>query len=96
MNASNLRTRTTIEIRLSGTQFIESVLPYCKEELLTSDIHSEFCKAFKKDSASVVKYNQLAIKTFMASVLDFRYSDDMIRAIVELCITKAIIIDCQL
>ena len=96
MNASNLRTRSTIEIRLSGTQFIEAVLPYCKEELLTSDVHNAFCKAFKKDSASIVKYNQVAIRNFMASVLDFGYSDDMIRAIVELCITKAIIIDCQL
>lgn len=96
MLASRIVTRSTIVVRLSGSILIDTVLPYCKPDMLTSELHEEFTKAFHKDSFSIVKYNQIALKQFFAHVLDFNTSDDFIKAVIEMCITKAIIIDCEL
>lgn len=96
MLATRIVTRSTIVVRLSGAILIDTVLPYCKSDMLTSEVHEEFVKAFHKDSYSIVKYNQVALKQFFAHVLDFNTSDDFIKAVIEMCITKAIIIDCEL
>ena len=96
MLATRIVTRSTIIVRLSGSILIDTVLPYCKPDMLTSEVHEEFVKAFNKDSFSIVKYNQVALKQFFAHVLDFNTSDEFIKAVIEMCITKAIIIDCEL
>ena len=96
MLATRIVTRSSIIVSLSGAILIDTVLPYCKPDMLTSEVHEEFVKAFNKDSFSIVKYNQIALKQFFAHVLDFNTSDDFIKAVIEMCITKAIIIDCEL
>lgn len=96
MLATRLVTRSSIIVSLSGTILIDTVLPYCKADMLTSELHEEFVKAFKKDSFSIVKYNQVALKQFFSRVLDLEASDDFIKTVIEMCITKAIIIDCEL
>lgn len=96
MMASSIVTRSSIIVRLSGAILIDSVLPYCKPDMLTSEVHEEFVKAFHKDSYSIVKYNQVALKQFFSRVLDLSATDDFIKAVIEMCITKAIIIDCEL
>lgn len=96
MLATRIYTRSTIVVRLSGVILIDTVLPYCREDLLTSEVHEQFVKAFKKDSHSIVKYNQVALKQFFSRVLDLNTSSDFIKAVIEMCITKAIIIDCEL
>ena len=96
MLATRIVTRSTIIVRLSGSILIDTVLPYCKPDMLTSEVHEEFVKAFNKDSFSIVKYNQVSLKQFFAHVLDFNTSDEFIKAVIEMCITKAIVIDCEL
>lgn len=96
MLATRIVTRSTIVVRLSGSILIDTVLPYCKSDMLTSEVHDEFVKAFHKDSYSIVKYNQVALKQFFSRVLDLSATDDFIKAVIEMCITKAIIIDCEL
>ena len=96
MLATRILTRSSIIVSLSGAIIIDTVLPYCKPDMLTSEVHEEFAKAFKKDSFSIVKYNQVALKQFFSRVLDLKASDEFIKAVIEMCITKAIIIDCEL
>ena len=96
MLATRIVTTSSIVVRLSGAILIDTVLPYCREDMLTSEVHEEFIKAFKKDSYSIVKYNQVALKQFFSRVLDLNMSKDFIKAVIEMCITKAIIIDCEL
>jgi len=96
MLATRLVTRSSIIVSLSGPILIGTVLPYCKPDMLTSEVHDEFAKAFKKDSYSIVKYNQVALKQFFSRVLDLEASDVFIKAVIEMSITKAIIIDCEL
>ena len=96
MTATRIITRSSIVVGLSGSILIDTVLPYCKSDMLTSEVHEEFIKAFKKDSFSIVKYNQEALKKFFSRVLDLNTSNDFIKAVIEMCITKAIIIDCEL
>ena len=96
MLATRIVTTSSIVVRLSGAILIDTVLPYCKPDLLTSEVHEEFINAFKKDSYSIVKYNQVALKQFFSRVLDLNMSKDFIKAVIEMCITKAIIIDCEL
>lgn len=96
MLATRIVTTSSIVVRLSGAILIDTVLPYCRENMLTSEVHEEFVKAFKKDSYSIVKYNQVALKQFFSRVLDLNTSTDFIKAVIEMCITKAIIIDCEL
>lgn len=96
MVATRIITLSSIVVGLSGPILIDTVLPYCKSDMLTSEVHNEFVNAFHKDSNSIVKYNQVALKQFFSRVLELNVSDDFIKAIIEMCITKAIIIDCEL
>lgn len=96
MTATRLVNTSNITLRLSGAILIDNVLPYCKEELLTSEVHEEFTKAFKKDSNSIVKYNQLALKYFLARVLNLDYQKDFLQSVIEMCVTRSIIVDCEL
>lgn len=96
MLASKLMNLSNITIRISGALLIDNVLPYCKKNLLTSEVYEEFVNAFNKDVNCIIKYNQVQLKKFFAKVLDMSYPDDMLQAIIELCITRAIIIDCAL
>lgn len=96
MLAQRIVTASSIVLRLSGSILIDTVLPYCKSDMLTSEVHEEFIKDFHKDSSSIVKYNQVALKQFFSRVLDLSATDDFIKAVIEMCITKAIIIDCEL
>lgn len=96
MLASKLTNFSNITIRLSGALLVDNVFPYCNKNLLTSEIYDEFVNAFNKDVNCIVKYNQVQLKKFFAKVLDLSYPDDMLQAIIELCITRAIVIDCQL
>ena len=96
MTATRIATISTIKVSLSGAILIDTVLPYCKPDLLTSEVHEEFVKAFKKDSYSIVKYNQAPLRQFFSRVLDLETSDDFIKSVIEMCVTKAIIIDCEL
>lgn len=96
MVTQRIVTESSIVVRLSGAILIDTVLPYCRADMLTSEVHEEFVKAFHKDSYSIVKYNQVSLKQFFSRVLDLSASDDFIKAVIEMCITKAIIIDCEL
>lgn len=96
MLATRILSRGNIVILIDGQSLINNVLPFCKQELLISEIHDEFCKAFKKKNVCIAKYNQIALKEFFIKVLNMDCTEDYLKSVVEMCITRSIIIDCDL
>ena len=84
----------SIEFKIDTQTFIRTILPYCKENLLTSELHDFLAKYMKCDCGQIIKYNQEGIKRFLIKVLDFNaYTVKQIKDIIEIALNKSIIFD---
>ena len=84
----------SIEFKIDTQTFITSILPFCKENLLTSELYDFLSKYMNCDCGQIIKYNQEGIKRFLIKVLNFeKYTVKQIKDIIEIALNKSIIID---
>ena len=84
----------SIEFKIDTQTFITAILPFCKENLLTSELYDFLSKYMNCDCGQIIKYNQDGIKRFLIKVLDFNvYTVKQIKDIIEIALNKSIIID---
>lgn len=84
----------SIEFKIDTQTFITAILPFCKENLLTSELYDFLSKYMNCDCGQIIKYNQDGIKRFLIKVLDFdAYTVKQIKDIIEIALNKSIIID---
>ena len=83
-----------IEFKIDTQTFITTILPFCKQDLLTSEVYDFLAKYLKCDCGQIIKYNQEGIKLFLIRVLDFNaYTVKQIKDIIEIALNKSIIFD---
>ena len=84
----------SIEFKIDTQTFITAILPFCKENLLTSELYEFLAKYMNCDCGQIIKYNQEGIKRFLIKVLNFeKYTVKQIKDIIEIALNKSIIID---
>ena len=84
----------SIEIKINTQTFITTILPFCKQDLLTSEVYDFLAKYLNCDCGQIIKYNQDGIKRFLIKVLDFdAYNVKQIKDIIEIALNKSIIFD---
>ena len=84
----------SIEIKINTQTFITTILPFCKQDLLTSELYEFLAKYMNCDCGQIIKYNQDGIKRFLIKVLDFdAYTVKQIKDIIEIALNKSIIFD---
>lgn len=84
----------SIEFKIDTQTFIRTILSFCKQDLLTSEVYEFLAKYLKCDCGQIIKYNQEGIKKFLIKVLDFdAYTLKQIKDIIEIALNKSIIID---
>lgn len=84
----------SIEIKMNTQTFITTILPFCKQNLLTSEVYDFLVKYLNCDCGQIIKYNQDGIKRFLIKVLDFdAYTVKQIKDIIEIALNKSIIFD---
>ena len=84
----------SIEIKMDTQTFIRTILPFCKQNLLTSEVYEFLAKYLNCDCGQIIKYNQDGIKRFLIKVLDFdAYTVKEIKDIIEIALNKSIIFD---
>ena len=84
----------SVEFKIDTQTFILSILPFCKQDLLTSELYEFLAKYMNCDCGQIIKYNQDGIKRFLIKVLDFdAYNVKQIKDIIEIALNKSIIID---
>lgn len=84
----------SIEIKINTQTFITTILPFCKQDLLTSDVYDFLAKYLNCDCGQIIKYNQDGLKRFLIKVLDFdAYTVKQIKDIIEIALNKSIIFD---
>lgn len=83
-----------IEIKINTQTFITTILPFCKQNLFTSQVYDFLAKYLKCDCGQIIKYNQDGIKRFLIKVLDFEsYTVKQIKDIIEIALNKSVIFD---
>ena len=94
ISAWDLYKVVSIEFKIDTQTFIASILPFCKQDLLTSELYEFLAKYMNCDCGQIIKYNQDGIKRFLIKVLDFdAYTVKQIKDIIEIALNKSIIID---
>ena len=94
ISAWDLYKVVSIEIKFNTQTFITTILPFCKQDLLTSDVYEFLAKYMNCDCGQIIKYNQDGIKRFLIKVLDFdAYTVKQIKDIIEIALNKSIIFD---
>ena len=84
----------SIEIKMDTQTFIRTILPFCKQNLLTSEVYEFLAKYLNCDCGQIIKYNQDGIKRFLIKVLDFdEYTVKQIKDIIEIALNKSILFD---
>lgn len=84
----------SIEFKIDTQTFITAILPFCKQNLLTSELYDFLAKYMNCDCGQIIKYNQDGIKRFLIKVLNFdAYTVKQIKDIIEIALNKSIIID---
>lgn len=84
----------SIELKIDTQTFIRTLLPFCKQDLLTSNVYDFLAKYMNCECGQIIKYNQEGIKRFLIKVLDFNlYTVKQIKDIIEIALNKSIIID---
>lgn len=84
----------SIEFKINTQTFITTILPFCKQNLLTSEVYEFLAKYLNCDCGQIIKYNQDGIKRFLIKVLDFdAYTFKQIKDIIEIALNKSIIFD---
>lgn len=84
----------SIEIKIDTQTFIRTILPFCKQNLLTSEVYEFLAKYLNCDCGQIIKYNQDGIKRFLIKVLDFdTYTVKQIKDIIEIALNKSILFD---
>lgn len=84
----------SIEIKMDTQTFIRTILPFCKQNLLTSEVYDFLAKYLNCDCGQIIKYNQDGIKRFLIKVLDFEeYTVKQIKDIIEIALNKSVIFD---
>ena len=83
-----------IEIKINTQTFVTTILPFCKQDLLISEVYDFLRKFINSDCGQIIKYNQEGIKLFLIKVLDFdTYTVKQIKDIIEIALNKSIIFD---
>ena len=83
-----------IELKIDTQTFIRTILPFCKQDMLTSEIYEFLAKYLNCDCGQIIKYNQDGLKRFLIKVLDFEaYTVKQIKDIIEIALNKSIIFD---
>lgn len=94
ISAWDLYKVVSIEIKINTQTFITTILPFCKQDLLTSDVYDFLANYMKCDCGRIIKYNQDGIKRFLIKVLDFdSYNVKQIKDIIEIALNKSVIFD---
>ena len=94
ISAWDLYKVVSIEIKINTQTFITTILPFCKQNLLTSEVYDFLAKYLNCDCGQIIKYNQDGIKRFLIKVLDFdAYTVKQIKDIIEIALNKSIIFD---
>lgn len=84
----------SIEFKIDTQTFIRTILPFCKQNLLTSEVYEFLAKYLNCDCGQIIKYNQDGIKRFLIKVLDFdTYTVKQIKDIIEIALNKSILFD---
>lgn len=94
ISAWDLYKVVSIEFKIDTQTFIRTILPFCKQDLMTSEVYEFLAKYMNCDCGQIIKYNQDGIKRFLIKVLDFEvYNVKQIKDIIEIALNKSIIID---
>lgn len=94
MCAWDLYKAVSIEIKLDTLVFVNAILPFCKEDMLTSEVYDAFNRYMMCECGHIIKYNQDKLKKFLSKVLDFEnHTTKQIKDIIEIALNKSIIID---
>ena len=94
MNAWDLYKAVSIEIKIDSLVLVKSILPFCKEDMLTSEVYDMFSRYMLCECGHIIKYNQDKLKKFLAKVLDFEnHTTKQIKDIIEIALNKSIVID---
>lgn len=84
----------SVEIKINTQTFITTILPFCKQNLLTSEVYDFLAKYLNCDCGQIIKYNQDGIKRFLIKVIDFdTYTVKQIKDIIEIALNKSVIFD---
>ena len=84
----------SIEIKINTQTFITTILPFCKQNLFTSEVYDFLAKYLNCVCGRIIKYNQDGIKRFLIKVLDFdTYNVKQIKDIIEIALNKSVIFD---
>ena len=83
-----------IEIKIDTQTFVTTILPFCKQDLLISEVYDFLTKCMKCDCGQIIKYNQENIKIFLVKVIDFdSYTVKQIKDIIAIALNKSLIFD---
>lgn len=94
ISAWDLYKVVSIEIKINTQTFITTILPFCKQNMLTSEVYDFLAKYLNCVCGQIIKYNQDGIKRFLIKVLDFdAYTVKQIKDIIEIALNKSIIFD---
>lgn len=94
MNAWDLYKVVSIEIKIDTLVLVQSILPFCKEDMLTSEVYDMFNRYMMCECGHIIKYNQDKLKKFLSKVLDFEnHTTKQIKDIIEIALNKSIVID---
>lgn len=94
MNAWDLYKAVSIEIKLDSLVLVKAILPFCKEDMLTSEVYDDFNRYMMCECGHIIKYNQDKLKKFLSKVLDFEnHTTKQIKDIIEIALNKSIVID---
>ena len=94
MNAWDLYKAVSIEIKLDSLVLVKTILPFCKEDMLTSEVYDDFNRYMMAECGHIIKYNQDKLKKFLSKVLDFEnHTTKQIKDIIEIALNKSIVID---
>ena len=83
-----------IEIKMDTLVFVNTILPFCKENMMISEVYEKFNKYMMCECGHIIKYNQDNLKRFLSSILDFKnHTLKQIKDIIEIALNKSIIFD---
>ena len=94
MCAWDLYKAVSIEIKLDSLALVKTILPFCKEDMLTSEVYDAFNRYMMSECGHIIKYNQDKLKKFLSKVLDFEnHTTKQIKDIIEIALNKSIVFD---